>query len=268
MFARGGQRAQGGGESILSQISRSVRARGRSSCPDRSGRLAFSPRTSLRATEVDPPPHPPSAGRPFMPSLRRRRREVFSDVSGVAFGGVVDAICLRIGLPVAELSTAQRALPAVKRAGTAGAILGVICGCLLGMCSLLFLDLEVGPPCACRRLSRRFVAASAYRLVAVRAFRLLHHRTSSVSASASLSSLSSSVSNTCPASTPRDAFDSHLRRSTRCLFLGRLSMMAIAPPRLPCGLVANAPNTPTRWRRRRDLQSSRRRQRCSIDSGR
>ncbi|CAD7959476.1 unnamed protein product [Amoebophrya sp. A25] len=68
--------------------------------------------------------------------------QVFSDVSGVCFGGVVDAFCLKLGLPVPQLTSAQRTLPLVKRWSTFGAVCGVIVGCTLGMTSLLFMDLE------------------------------------------------------------------------------------------------------------------------------
>lgn len=68
--------------------------------------------------------------------------QVFSDVSGVCFGGVVDAACVRMGLPVPDLDTRQRQLGIVKRVGTFGAVCGVILGCTLGMTSLLFIDLD------------------------------------------------------------------------------------------------------------------------------
>lgn len=68
--------------------------------------------------------------------------QVFSDVSGVCFGGVVDAMCAKMGLPVADISTAQRQLAVVKRVGTFGSVVGVVIGCCLGMVSLLFMDLE------------------------------------------------------------------------------------------------------------------------------
>eukprot|EP00392_Amoebophrya_sp_AT5.2_P016117 g16360.t1 len=68
--------------------------------------------------------------------------QVFSDVSGVCFGGVVDAMCAKLGLPTADLSTAQRQLPIVKRTATGGSVVGVVVGCCLGMLSLLFMDLE------------------------------------------------------------------------------------------------------------------------------
>ena len=68
--------------------------------------------------------------------------QIFSDVSGVAFGGVVEDACARGGLRTPDVSAAQRQLPKVKLLGTVGAICGVILGCCLGMTSLLFMDLN------------------------------------------------------------------------------------------------------------------------------
>lgn len=68
--------------------------------------------------------------------------QVFSDVSGVCFGGVVDSAVAKLGLPVSNLSAPQRALPAARLSITAGSVVGVIIGCLLGMTSLLFMDLD------------------------------------------------------------------------------------------------------------------------------
>ena len=100
-------------------------------------RTVASRRRLTRSRDAATPP-PRTAARSGVRGLP----QVFSDVSGVAFGGVVDAACLRLGLPTPTLSAAQRALPVVRRVGTAGAIVGVIIGCLLGMTSLLWLDLE------------------------------------------------------------------------------------------------------------------------------
>eukprot|EP00467_Chlorarachnion_reptans_P020113 CAMPEP_0114508064 /NCGR_PEP_ID=MMETSP0109-20121206/12375_1 /TAXON_ID=29199 /ORGANISM="Chlorarachnion reptans, Strain CCCM449" /LENGTH=371 /DNA_ID=CAMNT_0001686921 /DNA_START=421 /DNA_END=1537 /DNA_ORIENTATION=+ len=68
--------------------------------------------------------------------------QICSDVSGVAFGGVIEAAAVRLGLPIADLTPAQRRLPNVKLVGTLGMMCGVVLGCLIGMASLLFLDLE------------------------------------------------------------------------------------------------------------------------------
>jgi GAF domain-containing protein len=68
--------------------------------------------------------------------------QVLSDTSGVLFGGVVESAAMKLGLPASGLSAAQMRLRRVKLVETFAAALGVICGCLLGMVSLLFMDLE------------------------------------------------------------------------------------------------------------------------------
>ena len=68
--------------------------------------------------------------------------QVISDVSGVMSGGVVEAAVTRAGLPVPNLTQAQKQLRVVRFTATGGAACGVVVGCLLGMLSLFFLDLE------------------------------------------------------------------------------------------------------------------------------
>lgn len=68
--------------------------------------------------------------------------QIASDVSGICFGGFVEDLCTKCGLKVPCITNAQRRLRIVKIASTSGAVAGVILGCLLGMSSLLFLDLE------------------------------------------------------------------------------------------------------------------------------
>mmetsp|Transcript_8080 Transcript_8080/g.11743 ORF Transcript_8080/g.11743 Transcript_8080/m.11743 type:complete len:319 (+) Transcript_8080:106-1062(+) len=65
--------------------------------------------------------------------------QVVSDVSGVAFGGVVER-SLNMKLPT--LTEAQRVSSVVKNTRMAGSILGIAFGCLLGATSLLFMDLD------------------------------------------------------------------------------------------------------------------------------
>ena len=67
---------------------------------------------------------------------------VCSDVSGVLFGGVVESAADKLNLARPQWSAAQRELRAVRLASTAGAAVGIVCGCLLGMCTLLLKDLE------------------------------------------------------------------------------------------------------------------------------
>jgi len=68
--------------------------------------------------------------------------QVISDFSGVCFGGTVDAMVTKMGLPTAELTSSQRLLKSVRLSMTGGAALGVVVGCSLGMTSLLFMDLD------------------------------------------------------------------------------------------------------------------------------
>eukprot|EP00916_Digyalum_oweni_P006234 GHVL01010785.1.p1 GENE.GHVL01010785.1~~GHVL01010785.1.p1 ORF type:complete len:347 (+),score=46.94 GHVL01010785.1:86-1126(+) len=68
--------------------------------------------------------------------------QVFSDVSGVCFGGTIEALAGRLGLACAYLTAAQTKLQKVRLVGTLGRIVGVIIGCLLGMSSLLLIDAD------------------------------------------------------------------------------------------------------------------------------
>ena len=67
--------------------------------------------------------------------------QIFSDVSGVCFGSTVDALFAKVGLESAGLTVAQAQLRHVKLLSTGSAAVGVTIGCLLGMTSLLFMDL-------------------------------------------------------------------------------------------------------------------------------
>jgi len=68
--------------------------------------------------------------------------QVFSDTSGVLFGGTIDAISMKLGLPLPGLTDAQLRMGVVKRVATFGSVCGVITGCLLGMTNLLIVDLQ------------------------------------------------------------------------------------------------------------------------------
>ena len=70
--------------------------------------------------------------------------QVVSDTAGTLFGNAIDAFFARLGLSPPNLSPAQRGLQRVRVVGTLSATAGVICGCLLGMTSLLLMDLEKG----------------------------------------------------------------------------------------------------------------------------
>eukprot|EP00802_Teleaulax_amphioxeia_P022158 Tamp_22578.p1 GENE.Tamp_22578~~Tamp_22578.p1 ORF type:complete len:303 (+),score=53.38 Tamp_22578:115-909(+) len=64
--------------------------------------------------------------------------QIFSDISGICFGGTVEAVCTRLGLPTPKLTDAQAAMGQTKRITTFGAVCGVTVGCLLGMSILIF----------------------------------------------------------------------------------------------------------------------------------
>lgn len=68
--------------------------------------------------------------------------QVFSDFSGVLFGGTVEAAAGRMGLPTHGMSSTQLQLPVAKRWSTMGAACGVVVGCLLGMTQMWFMDLR------------------------------------------------------------------------------------------------------------------------------
>jgi len=68
--------------------------------------------------------------------------QIFSDVSGVCFGGTVEAVFMRMGLPTAQISTEQARMRSTKVLTTFGAACGVVVGCLLGMTTLLFQNRE------------------------------------------------------------------------------------------------------------------------------
>lgn len=67
--------------------------------------------------------------------------QVLSDTCGVMFGGTIDALAVKLGLPSACLTEAQMRLGITKRVMTAGGVAGVIAGCLIGMGNLFFIDL-------------------------------------------------------------------------------------------------------------------------------
>jgi len=68
--------------------------------------------------------------------------QVVSDTTAVIFGDVIERLAVKMGLPTSGLSPRQLAHWKATTARTAGAAFGVAVGCLLGMCSLFFLDLD------------------------------------------------------------------------------------------------------------------------------
>ena len=73
--------------------------------------------------------------------------QVISDVSGTVFGSAVDTAAAWLGLPAAGLTRAQCELRNVRVLSTTAASVGVVLGCLLGMTSLLFMDLDKNEVC-------------------------------------------------------------------------------------------------------------------------
>ncbi|GMH53859.1 hypothetical protein TrRE_jg8383 [Triparma retinervis] len=68
--------------------------------------------------------------------------QVFSDVSGVLFGGVVERGVSKLGIRPPSISAAQRTMGVCKNVIIAGSVVGVTIGCLLGASCLLFMDLN------------------------------------------------------------------------------------------------------------------------------
>jgi len=68
--------------------------------------------------------------------------QVCSDSCGVLFGNSLDAFFGKIGLRPPAVTSAQRQLRSFRLVTTAGATIGIISGCLIGMCNLFFLDLD------------------------------------------------------------------------------------------------------------------------------
>jgi len=65
-----------------------------------------------------------------------------SDVAGFTTGGLVDAAVTKMNLPSHGLSQAQLRLRSARVYHTVGGCIGVVTGCLLGMCSLFFMDTD------------------------------------------------------------------------------------------------------------------------------
>eukprot|EP00299_Pterocystis_sp_00344_P017813 c8924_g1_i1.p1 GENE.c8924_g1_i1~~c8924_g1_i1.p1 ORF type:complete len:426 (-),score=70.89 c8924_g1_i1:65-1246(-) len=68
--------------------------------------------------------------------------QLCSDFSGVCFGGGIEALATRIGLPHSRLTCEQLKLKKIRRLGVMSAAVGVVIGCSLGMTTLLFIDAD------------------------------------------------------------------------------------------------------------------------------
>mmetsp|Transcript_26372 Transcript_26372/g.40467 ORF Transcript_26372/g.40467 Transcript_26372/m.40467 type:complete len:363 (-) Transcript_26372:318-1406(-) len=66
--------------------------------------------------------------------------QIVANGGGVIFGGYVERMASKAGLPVANLRSAQIRLPIVKRVGLLGSLFGVVAGAALGLVNLWFID--------------------------------------------------------------------------------------------------------------------------------
>ncbi len=64
-----------------------------------------------------------------------------SVTSGVLFGSVVELAAAWLKLELPNLTAAQSSMALTCRADTLGQLIGIFCGCCLGMTRLLFMDL-------------------------------------------------------------------------------------------------------------------------------
>jgi len=68
--------------------------------------------------------------------------QIVSDCSGVCFGGLIESLAMKLGLPASDISAAQHQLKSVKILRTFSAAFGVVLGCTLAMTQILFMDLK------------------------------------------------------------------------------------------------------------------------------
>ena len=68
--------------------------------------------------------------------------QVVSAAVAAIFGGTMDDLFRRLGLPRSGLTSAQRSLDNVKRLNVIATTLGVVAGCILGLVNLLFIDTD------------------------------------------------------------------------------------------------------------------------------
>mmetsp|Transcript_24054 Transcript_24054/g.52077 ORF Transcript_24054/g.52077 Transcript_24054/m.52077 type:complete len:324 (+) Transcript_24054:185-1156(+) len=80
--------------------------------------------------------------------------QFFSDSAGVLFGGALERLATVFGIPSSGLTSAQRALPLVRRLRVLGGLAGVLLGCSLGLLNLLIIDTERSPILKLRQFSQ------------------------------------------------------------------------------------------------------------------
>ena len=66
--------------------------------------------------------------------------QIFSDTSGVLFGGAIEAWVLRAGFAQPVLTAKQNVMRVTRTTSTAGKVCGVVTGCCLGLLNLLLID--------------------------------------------------------------------------------------------------------------------------------
>jgi len=65
---------------------------------------------------------------------------IISNITGIILGGFLEELCMRIGIPVPNLTVEQRKLRIVRACHQFGIIIGLTIGCLIGMFPLMFID--------------------------------------------------------------------------------------------------------------------------------
>jgi hypothetical protein len=65
---------------------------------------------------------------------------IISDVAGIMLGTVIEEYCGKLGLPIPQITAAQRQLRSVRFANQFGCAVGIVVGCIIGMFPLLLID--------------------------------------------------------------------------------------------------------------------------------
>ena len=65
---------------------------------------------------------------------------IVSDVAGIMLGTLIEDFCATLGLPIPQISAAQRQLRSVRFANQIGCAIGIVVGCIIGMFPLLLID--------------------------------------------------------------------------------------------------------------------------------
>lgn len=65
---------------------------------------------------------------------------IVSDVAGIMLGTVIEDFTAKLGLPIPQISAAQRQLRSVRFAGQLGCAIGIVVGCIIGMFPLALID--------------------------------------------------------------------------------------------------------------------------------